>query len=62
MEDMVENLVRCLGKIHGVCPEEARSIIYIEWDFIDEIYREGRDDEDICQTLAHELLELYMVA
>lgn len=62
METIVEKLVACLCTKYRMFGEEAYSIIYNEWEFIEQMLESGVKEKKICEKIAKELIELYMVA
>ncbi len=62
MQETIEKLVDCLCEKHGLFREEAYSIVYGEWEYIEEMVETGTSDRKLCKKIAKELLEMYMVA
>lgn len=62
MEEMVLELVECLSKKYGISTEEAYSMIYSEWEYVEEMVLSGTNEKKLCKKIAKRLLDLYMVA
>ena len=62
MEDIVLKLVECLYCKYGISAEETYSMIYSEWEYIEEMVISGENDKKLCKKIAKRLLDLYMVA
>jgi len=62
MNTWVEKLVECLCIRHGMFREEAYSIVYQEWDYLESLVESSDNEKKLCNQVATELLEIYMVA
>ncbi|SFO88691.1 hypothetical protein [Hydrogenimonas thermophila] len=62
MEEIVLKLVECLCSKYGISTEEAYSMIYSEWEYVEEMVISGANEKKLCKKIAKRLLDLYMVA
>jgi len=62
MEEIVLKLVECLCSKYEISTEEAYSVIYSEWEYIEEMVLSGTNDKKLCKKIAKRLFDLYMVA
>ncbi len=62
MDEMVLEVVEYLCHKYGMCAEEAYSIVYNEWEYVEEMTVGLSHEKKIPQKIAKSLIELYMVA
>ncbi len=62
MEEVVEKLVRYLSQHYRMKRDEAYSMIYHEWEYIEERVLKAKKRKKLYEELAKELIQLYMVA
>ena len=62
MEEIVLKLVECLYSKYGISTEEAYSMIYSVWEYVEEMVLSGENEKKLCKKIVKRLLNLYMVA
>ncbi len=62
MEEAIEDLVNHLCKKYGMFMEEAYSIIYGEWEYVEVAAEDGFDRKAVLERVGDELMKIYMVA
>ncbi len=62
MDEVVESVIDYLVSRYGFFSEEARSLVYAEWDFVEATACEEPCSEQLCKEITETLLDMYMVA
>lgn len=62
MEEVVEKLVHYLSRHYHMTSDDAYSIIYHEWESIEERVLKAKKRKKLHAEIAKELIQLYMVA
>ncbi len=62
MEEIIEKVVESMCARYSLFKEEAYSIVYSEWEYIESAYEECENEKKFCERVAKDILEMYMVA